>query len=69
VLKKKIPRIVNLRATGGCEVHKVFTNRKLSTGAEEDLVKFMKAGSGVTNAAIVYATPYSDQWHPYWKLA
>jgi hypothetical protein len=53
VLKKEIPKIAKLRAAGECDAYMVFTNRKLSAGTEEDLVKFIKTGTGVANAAVL----------------
>ena len=50
---KEIPKIKKLREGGECDVYMIFTNRKLSAGAEADLVNFIKAGTGVPNVAIL----------------
>ena len=53
VLDKEIPKIKVLRDGGECDVYMIFTNRKLSAGAEAELVPYIKVGTGVPNAAIL----------------
>lgn len=53
VLKPEIPKVKKLRVGGECDVYLIFTNRKLSAGAEAELVKFIKVGTSVPNVAIL----------------
>lgn len=53
ILDKEIPKIRKLCKNSECDAYMVFTNRKLTANAEPALVKYIKDGTSVRNAAIL----------------
>jgi len=52
ILDKEIPKILKLKQNGEVDNYLIFTNRKLSAGAEQEHKKYLKDKLGLSNIAI-----------------
>lgn len=52
ILDKEIPKIHKLKQDGEVDNYLIFTNRKLTAGAEQEHKNYLKSQTGLTNIAI-----------------